>query len=135
VRVLDSIAVLVSPGLLATGPRTRPKAWKRQEKAGSPARRKDCARRSAGNELGAPRNQNIARHRLRANRHGDPATANSRRQGARQMKTVWRGGSGSQDRMQALGAKTGRADWRAPEAQGLFDPRDEKDSCGVGFIA
>ncbi|MCW5682664.1 MAG: glutamate synthase subunit alpha, partial [Xanthobacteraceae bacterium] len=51
------------------------------------------------------------------------------------MKTAWRGGSGSQDRTKALGTKTVRADWRAPEAQGLFDPRDEKDSCGVGFIA
>ena len=32
-------------------------------------------------------------------------------------------------------AKAVRADWRTPKAQGLYDPRDEKDACGVGFIA
>ena len=25
--------------------------------------------------------------------------------------------------------------WAAPQAQGLYDPALEKDSCGVGFIA
>ena len=27
------------------------------------------------------------------------------------------------------------ADPGVPEAQGLYDPRNDKDSCGVGFIA
>lgn len=25
-------------------------------------------------------------------------------------------------------------DWEAPKAQGLYDPQNEKDACGVGFI-
>ncbi len=32
-------------------------------------------------------------------------------------------------------AKADGSDWRRPVASGLFDPADEKDSCGVGFIA
>lgn len=25
-------------------------------------------------------------------------------------------------------------DWEAPKAQGLYDPQNEHDACGVGFI-
>jgi hypothetical protein len=25
-------------------------------------------------------------------------------------------------------------DWEAPKAQGLYDPQNERDACGVGFI-
>lgn len=27
-----------------------------------------------------------------------------------------------------------RFDWEQPEAQGLYDPQNEHDACGVGFI-
>lgn len=27
-----------------------------------------------------------------------------------------------------------RAAWEAPEAQGLYDPQNEHEACGVGFI-
>jgi glutamate synthase (NADPH/NADH) large chain len=51
------------------------------------------------------------------------------------MKTDQYGRTGARDGMKAAAGKPSRADWSTPKAQGLFDPRDEKDSCGVGFIA
>ena len=30
---------------------------------------------------------------------------------------------------------SGPAHWRGPQAQGLYDPRHEKDACGVAFVA
>ena len=35
----------------------------------------------------------------------------------------------------AAAVKTGSPIGRLPEARGLYDPRNEHDSCGVGFIA
>ncbi len=51
------------------------------------------------------------------------------------MKTGQYGRTGSARGLKTASPKPSRADWSTPEPQGLFDPRDEKDSCGVGFIA
>jgi glutamate synthase domain-containing protein 1 len=51
------------------------------------------------------------------------------------MKTDRYGRTGSQRGVKAPATKPSRADWSTPAPQGLFDPKDEKDSCGVGFIA
>jgi glutamate synthase (NADPH/NADH) large chain len=51
------------------------------------------------------------------------------------MKKSQYAGTGSARGLKSASTKPSRADWSTPEPQGLFDPRDEKDSCGVGFIA
>ena len=49
--------------------------------------------------------------------------------------TIGRERTAERDGTKRRAVKAVRADWRTPEPQGLFDPRDEKDACGVGFIA
>src|ERR1043165_5530841 len=54
-----------------------------------------------------------------------------RRQGMRRGE---RGGTKGRTR-NAVRAKAESSGWQRPPASGLFNPADEKDSCGVGFIA
>ena len=50
------------------------------------------------------------------------------------MRTDKRGGTKGRAR-KAVRTTPDKSDWQRPVASGLFNPADEKDSCGVGFIA